>query len=401
MKKHNCVLLSLACIGLSFSANGKNLHQSFDTKIQENLERHIKKYASLEYFSGAGLSLSIPDQGIKNFYAGTVSHTANSKKIDKDTLFQIGSITKSFTAAIMLQLEKEKKLKLDDLLNAWLPEYQKWSDIKLETLLNMSSGLPNYSDTPLWNTEVYKNPGQIWSNEKLIEFVYPQNDFNPPIKSGYFYSNTGYILAEMIIKKITENTFKDELVNRIFKNAKLENTFYPVPSISTKTSQRIASGYNYNQYENPALLGQDISKFNLSWAASAGGLVSNTEDITKWVKALFIDNQVLDKNQQKKLKRMISTETGKAINQVSETNTKGVGLGVIQSWSPDPAIKRFWYYQGETLGFRALYMYTPCNQVIISTIFNSATNAENDHAKELMLATYKLIVNNYPALQCH
>src|SRR5665213_146580 len=98
---------------------------------QDILNKHYQTYKDQEYFSGVALSIYTPKTSIANYYAGTESHEPNSKPISATSLFQIGSITKSFTAAIVLQLEKEKKLTLDSPLKTWLPSYDKWSTISI------------------------------------------------------------------------------------------------------------------------------------------------------------------------------------------------------------------------------------------------------------------------------
>lgn len=376
----------------------KNNAADMDEKAQKILAAHYQQFRESEYFSGAALSIYVPNDKIRNYYIGRVSHEKNSPNITSDTLFQIGSITKSFTAAIVLQLEKEGKLSLTDTLENQLPLYNKWSTVNLESLLNMTSGLPNYSDTPLWNAKEYAHPHYIWSNEELIDFVYPKHHFSPPLKSGYSYTNTGYVMLDLIIAEITQHDFQQEITHRAIKPAQLANTFYPIPTLDRPVSDRMAQGYNYNQYDNPALVGRDMKDNNLSWAAAAGAVVSNTEDIIKWVKALFIDDTVLNANQKKKLMKMISLTTGKPITETTREDPKGFGLGVSQMISNE--IGRFWFYEGETLGFRAVYIYVPCNGIILSSVFNSATNSENDHSKELMLNIYKLVQQHYPKLHC-
>lgn len=378
----------------------KDIPNDFDEKAQKVLTNHYQRYKNLEYFSGATLSIYIPKEKIRNYYIGHVSHAKDSQQITADTLFQIGSITKSFTAAITLQLEKEGKLHLNDTLKEWLPNYTKWSAIHIDELLNMTSGLPNYSDTPLWNAKEYSSPNYQWKNDELLSFVYPRDNFSPPLKDGYFYTNTGYVLTDLIIEKATQHSFQTELINRTIKPANLTNTYYPIPTVEKKIEKRIAHGYNYNQYDNPALLGADIVNNNLSWAAAAGGIIANSADVIKWVKALFIDDTILDTSQKKKLMHLISLATGKPIAETTKDAPQGFGLGVAQMYSKNKSIGNFWFYEGETLGFRAVYIYVPCNGVIISSIFNSATNTENDHSKELIMHTYRLILAQYPELNC-
>jgi D-alanyl-D-alanine carboxypeptidase len=369
-----------------------------DAQVQKILVDHYNQYKDAEYFSGAELSVYIPNQAIKNYYVGRVAQGLQSNPVSKDTLFQIGSITKSFTAAIILQLEKEGKLKLTDSLKTWLPQYKKWSAASINQLLNMSSGLPNYTETPLFNTQIYYNLSRVWTNQELISFAYPPAAYSPPLKSGYFYSNTNYILAALIVEKSTQNTFDNELTTRTIRPAGLNNTFYVLNNPQPNIQARLAHGYFYGQYDNPAMVGKDIYEGNLSWAAAAGGIIANTEDVIKWVKALFVDNKILNQTQKDQLMTLISTADGKPIAQTVTENPHGFGLGVAQNFE-DPT-GRYWFYEGETLGFRTLYLYKPCNGVIIAVAFNSATNHDNDHSGRLIEQTYQFLLQQYPQLNC-
>lgn len=377
------------CMLAFFPLTHASENASLDDKINATLKSHYNSYKNKEYFSGISLSLYKSNEPIKDYYIGTISHQKNSKKIDEHTLFEIGSITKSFTSAIILQLVKENKLKLNDTVNQLLPEYKKWSGITLEKLLNMTSGLPNYSDSPLMNAELYADPQKNWTDKQLIQFIYPPAQFSPPLKPGYFYTNTGYILSALIIENITQHHFQTEIQNRLINPAELKNTFYPLPTLDKPIYDRLASGYGYNPYMNPELLGKDTKSYSLSWAGAAGAVISNSSDIIKWIKALFIDNKILNEDQKKQLMQLISTTSGKPIHQTNSNDPRGFALGVSQGF--DKSIGHYWFYEGETEGFRALYMYVPDKGIVISSIFNSAVNEENDHAGELMKKVYGLI----------
>lgn len=356
--------------------------------IQKILDTHYAAYHDSEYFSGIALSFYVPRESIRSYFSGYEAHDKNAKPVSADTLFEIGSITKSFTSAVILQLEKENKLKLTDTLQHWLPEYDKWSQLTLESMLNMTSGLPNYSDSPLMNAQVFQHPEQAISGKDLIAYVYPSGALSPPLKPGYAYTNTGYILAGMIIEKLTNSSLQSAFMTRLILPAHLENTFYPLPQADKRMS-RLAHGYGFNPYANPELVGKDLRDSTLSWAGAAGAMISNSADVIQWVKALFVDTAILDPEQKKKLMKLVSTETGKFIPQTSSHDPRAFALGVSQGY--DPEIGEYWFYEGETEGFRALYMFVPANGIIISSIFNSAVNSENDHAGELMKKIYQKI----------
>ncbi len=238
-----------------------------------------------------------------------------------------------------------------------------------------------------------------WKPAELIDYVYPA-EMSPPLKTGFFYSNTNYIVAELIIEKANANSFQHELMSRLIQPAELKNTFYRTRPLELKLRSRLAHGYNYNPYDNPSLVGKDISENNLSWAGAAGGIISNSEDMIKWVQALFVNNKILDTAQKKKLMNLVSQKNGKAIVQTSAHEPRGFGLGVAQADVVENGLGRFWYFEGKTLGFRAVYWYKACNGVIISAIFNSATDDENDHVGALLKQLYPLIISQYPQLKC-
>lgn len=372
----------------------------FDHQAQQIVTQHYNKYKDNEYFTGIGTAIYIPNQEIKSFYAGKESRDKNSKDISATTLFQIGSITKSFVSAIILQLEQEKKLNIDSTIKDFFPEYPKWSQVTIRSLLNMTSGVPNYSDTPTWNYQEANKLDQTWTDQQLLALVYPKAGFNPPMRDDYYYTNSSYLLAGLIVEKATQTTFQDAVIKRIIKPLNLENTFYPTPVIDAAIMARQAHGYYFNQYDNPALVGEDVTSNNLSWAGTAGAMLSTPVDIVRWVHELFEGDKILNVTQQNRLQEMVSLSTGEPIKALTENDDRGFGLGVIQAFDDKSPDGRYWFYEGETLGFRAIYMYTPCNGVIVSAVFNSATNPDNDRAGALMQKLYNYVLKQYPKLNC-
>ncbi|MGR8932931.1 MAG: serine hydrolase domain-containing protein [Gammaproteobacteria bacterium] len=403
MKSRLKIFFLVYCLSSSFVSSVYGLEQIAQSSVENIFKSHFRKYSSIEYYSGAEISVYIPGKEIETYYSGRQSHEANSQDIDASTLFHIGSISKSFTSALILQLEKDQKLALTDNLARWFPKYEKWSSITIKQMLNMTSGLPNYSDTPLWNSTESKDLSRIWTERELINFAYPKFEPAPPLmfsgdKYGYFYTNTGYILAGMIAEKVTGETLKTAFITRLFDAANLTDTYYPVPTIDSIVIKNLASGYNYNQYDDPVRVGVDMRNNNLTWAGAAGGIVSNSQDIIKWVNALFVGNNILDSEQKKKLKSLVSLSTGEPISRTNKEHPGGFGLGIAQRWQKE--MGSFWFYEGITLGFRAAYLYKPCNGIIIASIFNSVPDSDHDHIGELMANIYMTILKENPNLDC-
>ncbi|MBJ7900877.1 MAG: serine hydrolase [Cyanobacteria bacterium RI_101] len=363
------------------------------SRVQDILAEHYQTYRDREYFSGIQASIQVGAGPIQTYVVGTLGREPNSPPITPQTLFNIGSITKSFTAALLLIAEKAQKVDLKADFTNYLPEYSRWSGISVTRLLNMSSGLPNYTDSPTMNYRVTQDLGRVWKDTELVDIVYPrQVSVTPPLKSGYFYSNTAYLLSGMILERRFQETYAQLLERYLIKPYGLTQTFYPIPDKPPEVKQRLAQGYSFNNYDNPELLGREVSENNLSWAGAAGGIVANTEDIIRWVKVLFTDSGLLDQGQQRQLRQLVSLQTGKPIAGITPEDPKGFGLGVLQAYRPE--LGKFWFYQGETIGYRALYLYFPCNQTIVALAVNSAVDDSNDALGKLAEKLYQGILKD-------
>ncbi|MBV5260500.1 beta-lactamase family protein [Synechococcus moorigangaii CMS01] len=392
--------LAWTLLGISGSFVFPTVAQALPSReINQYLEDHYTQYRDLEYFSAIQLSVKVGDAETETYVIGQESHDPNSASITPDSLFHIGSITKSFTAALLLKNQGDSAIDLDADFTQYLPEYANWSGLTITQLLNMTSGLPNYSDSPTLNYFFAQNLEQAWEEDQLLSLVYPQSESpKPPLRAGYNYTNTGYLLSSLVLEEVTSQSFADLITEQILKPYQLTNTFYPVPNLGDRHQERLVKGYNFNPFTNPELVGKDVSANNLSWAGAAGALVSNTEDIIHWVRTLFIEDNLLAAAEKATMQQIVSLQTGEPIAQTTETEPFGFGLGIIQGY--DENWGNYWFYQGETLGYRSFYVYFPCNQVIISALFNSSVEGQNNHARSLILDIYRSVLAESPALVC-
>lgn len=363
---------------------------------EQVMTQHLNQYGKLEHFSGIQVSIKAGNT-YQHFAVGTRSFDAQSPTLTTQDLFDIGSITKSFTASLAVIAEREQQLHLSDNVGQHFDNYPHWNDISLTGLLNMSTGIPNYSESPTINYLFSQNLKKFWEPTDLIALTYPK-DNDPPRKPGYFYSNTGYVLMDMILTRLYKEPYAKLLQERILTPLHLNHTYYPVPDYPQNLLSQMAHGYSYNIYDNPELLGRDVTENNLSWAGAAGALVSNTADVLQWVEALFINDKLLSLKEKETMQQLISTTDAKPLAQTSKDNPRGFGLGIVQMY--DEKIGQFWFYQGETLGYRALYLYVPCNQVIVVAFLNSATNDGNDQGGKLLQTLYQEVLSQNKQLVC-
>jgi D-alanyl-D-alanine carboxypeptidase len=230
--------------------------------------------------------------------AGTVGDTPGAAPIQPGTLFEVGSNTKSFTAAVILQLAAETRLDLDDRLDRWLPQYPAWGEVTLRRLLHMTNPIPDYAGTPAVLRTVVAAPRRRWSEPKLVAAVYPRPDNRLPVESGFYYSNTNYILAGMIAEKAGGATYPDLVRDRLLEPLGLHETVLldglPPPALTAGMASGDVADGECQEFEPPdcktgivaPLAGRDIRDADLSWAGAAGATVASPRDLARRFRAL-------------------------------------------------------------------------------------------------------------------
>lgn len=391
-------ILTLALIDCSGSAVAASASQGKALKaaLQKNLQDYLDQRAVVEHISAVSLTVTFRgDPNPINLAVGTTrfgtDKYSNGKPVTPSDLFQIGSNTKSFTSALILQLEAAGVLSIDDKLGKWLPQYPAWNDITIRQLLNMTSGIPTYDHTDALNHDYGDNPNMKSTPADLVAYVYPK--MKTPGEQ-FEYSNTGYILAQMIIDKASpHHSYEADLQNLITSNG-LKNTFYEPYFYPSVVTHRLVSGYyvNTDPPVTPKLIGTDTSGYSLGWAQAAGGMVSTTQDLATWVRALFEGN-VLQPKQKDELMSLVSVKTGQSIQQTSTADPAAFGLGVFQI--TDPNLGRFWGYQGSTIGYRATYAYFPETGLIICVFTNSQTTHDENRINEVLYPALYLTLKNF------
>ena len=359
--------------------------------LRADLEEYLASRRTIEHISALSLSVKLPGQTANiNVTAGTTRYDGGAA-VTPGSLYQIGSNTKAFTAVAILQLEAEDKLTIQDTVGRWLPQYPAWKDVTIERLLNMTSGIPTYDNVPAMLIAYAANPTRDWSPPELIAYVYPTTEDAPGPTTGWSYSNTNYLLAQLIIEKATGHSYAAELQRRFFANAAphLGATYYRPHLYPPSITKRMVSGYFASKDADNAglqpIYGRDVRGMTLSWAQGAGGIVSTPEDITRWSRALYAGS-LLKAQQRRELMRTVSQKTGAPIDDVSADDPHGFGLGVVHAFVP--SMGKFWFYQGETLGYRMAYAWFPDADIVFAAGINSQPDAKEDQAGKLMEAVY-------------
>jgi D-alanyl-D-alanine carboxypeptidase len=337
--------------------------------LRADLEQYLQARGAAEHVSAAALSVSLPDQMETIDVSAGTTEFGGSVPVQPDALWEIGSNTKAFTSVLLLQLEAEKLLSIDDPLGRWLPQYPQWSDVPIRRLLNMTSGIPTYDDQPAFLTDYAAEPLREFSPEELVDYV-----VGAPATSGYSYSNTNYVLAEMIIERVTGTSYANQLSARLLVPLGLRDTYYRSHRYPAQVTDRLPAGY-YTRTTEPelsAVVGRDVSRDSLSWARGAGGILSTTADMTFWERVLY-SGWLLPPQQQAELLSLVSTATGESIEGTTAEDPTGFGLGVAQMTDD---LGTFWFYEGQTLGFRFLHVYFPDSGLIAAMVLNSSPDED-------------------------
>jgi CubicO group peptidase (beta-lactamase class C family) len=236
------------------------------------LDKYVQAQMSVKGFSGAVLVMKQNAVLLKKAY-GLADREWNIPNTT-DTKFRIGSITKQFTAACILQLVEQGKLNLDDRLNKFIPGFPKGDSVTIHMLLNHTSGIASYTDLPEFN----KIATQTWGNDSMISFFKNRNyNFSPGTK--FQYNNSGFFLLGSIIEKISGQSYENYLRNNILNELGMMNT--GVDRLDTVLQMR-ARGYSKvkGKYVNADYI-------SLAWPYSAGILYSTLDDMYKWDRALY------------------------------------------------------------------------------------------------------------------
>jgi D-alanyl-D-alanine carboxypeptidase len=214
---------------------------------------------------------------------------------------RIGSNTKTWTGTVILQLVDEGKIRLDDPVSEYRPDVPDGDDITIAQLLDMSSGLANYTTSIELNRQLDDNPSRVWTPEELLAMGLGEPPVFPP-GEGFLYSNTNTVLLGLIIEQLTGVPVAQAFQTRIFDPLGLTQTSFPAltdASIPEPHPQTYTFGTNVDTIDSLVLSPEvqagaragtlepmDVTGLNPSWAWTAGGGISTAEDLADYVEAL-------------------------------------------------------------------------------------------------------------------
>jgi D-alanyl-D-alanine carboxypeptidase len=243
--------------------------------LADEVDEYLQAEMAKQHIPGLALGV-VKDGRLERAAAYGLANLELNVPAQTDTIFQIQSITKTFTAGAIMLLVEEGRISVDDKITkhlANLPET--WRDVTVRHLLSHTSGIKDFINEPVMDLRLDIQPGDV------IEAL-REKPLNFPPGEKYAYSNTGYHLLAMIIREITGQDWGEFLKERFFDPLGMNNT--RVISHSEIITNR-ASGYLWEQ--GRAQNGRYIAASILGYAG--GGLRSTVLDLAKWEAALCSD----------------------------------------------------------------------------------------------------------------
>lgn len=281
---------------------------------------------------------------------------AHNQKINNQSKFRIGSITKTFTATMIFQLIEEGKIDLQTHLSDFFPKIPNASKITIDHLLTHSSGLFNLTNAQQFGEWVYKPTTKKEMIRRILLF---DADFAPGKKNEY--SNTNYLLLGYIIEALDKRTYAQSLEKRIVKKLKLSSTYYGanIKNANNECASYVYSGDNWEQ----------TGETHMSLPGGAGAIVSSADELTVFMDALF-NHKLMNAS---------------SLKMMTTYNESGFCRGLFRIVNQGQEV---YVHDGGIDGFQSLLVYFPEHKISIAL----TSNALNYDKRGVVMNAFKATV---------
>lgn len=350
---------------------------------------------------GALVLLRTPQGDFVATYGSTVRGTDTPPTTD--THFRIASNTKTMTAAIILLLAQEEKLHLDDAVSKYVDGVPGGDAITLAQLLEMRSGLFNYTDAPeLW-ASLEREPGKALSPADVLAMAFAR-PANAQPGTEYEYDNTNYALLGLVAEKADGKPLAQIMHDRLFAPLGMKSTLLPASGVKT-IPEPFARGYGYGgtgivlsdsvpyapdvkaAASAGTLAPNDYTELNPSFATAAGGAISTADDLAVWIRALA-GGRLLDADMQRRWRDSLKPEDP------AKPDGQRYGFGISElRWGPNQIL----FHGGETPGYNSKIAHDAANELSLVIWTNMALSLdEQQPANTLMVRLLDLVYQQSP-----
>jgi CubicO group peptidase (beta-lactamase class C family) len=290
--------------------------------------------------------------GNKIAWSGAFGKADNEKGIDAgvSTVYRIGSISKTFTAYLMMLLVQDGTIGLDEPVAKYLPEIRqlKWaagidtSSITFRELASHTGGLA--MEPGLWDAAA--GPIGEWENKVLSSIPTTDVTFSPGTK--FSYSNIGYGILGLALSRAAHQPFMQMVEDRIFEPLHMTSSFYVIPA---GDEDRVAIGYHRNAFGVPDGEAAKAEYAGRGYKVPNGGIYTTTSDLARFIMAQYSDSDRLAKKYREMMQTIQTPGEGKY----------GYGLGLNISYTDDGS--KMAGHNGSVAGYTAFMVFSPGSKV--------------------------------------
>ena len=348
-------------IGALFASAAAAVPKGFQAKTDAYLR-------SVYPADGPGAAVIVVEHGKVVYLTGQgLADVANKHKIEPNTVFRLGSLTKQFTASVILQLNQDGKLSLSDRISKYLPGYpEPGASATIAQLLNHTSGIKNFTEIHRWM--LGGNRARPVTTAQLIDaFKNEPLDFAPG--THWHYDNSGYVLLGAIIEKITGKPWYVAVQSRLLEPLKLRSIRYGVEESSTPF---MALGYSE---EGGKIV--PAKPLHMSNPHAAGSLIGSVIDFARWNQALH-HGRVLSARQYAGMIAPTKLPDGTLV-----PYGFGMGLGKLRG-------NETLLHSGHTAGFDTSTIYVPKDDLFVAAFTNSDHPATPATVARMVIAALAL-----------
>ena len=290
--------------------------------------------------------------------AGTWTGTSGVRAAGGDDPIQtadhtrIGSLTKTMTATLLLQLVQEGRVSLDDRIDRFVPDAPNGS-ATLRQVADMTSGIPSYTASESFDRKFFADPESVWTPTELVDTAKALPPSFPP-GQGWEYSNTNYVLLGLVIEKVLAKPIGEVFADRIFTPLGMDESSWPGGSVEIP-DPHLDGLTDQGQPDGQTV---DSTRRNPSFASTAGAVISTVDDLQTWGEALFTGQGVLNPPTQQLRRDSILTSPPPN----TATSGYGIGIGNRDGW---------WGHDGDFPGYNTSLFHNYDSDTTIIIVINT------------------------------
>jgi D-alanyl-D-alanine carboxypeptidase len=339
------------------SAAGTHTKAGGEQATKADLDAALKK--SFKESDAPGVVAAVQTPQYTWVQAQGVADRASGEPMTPEVHHRVGSVTKTFTATLLLKAADEGLLSLDDTIDQYLKGVPNGDKITLHQMSDMTSGIASYTEDDQWVNEWLSDPTRVWKPEEMARIGIKESPLFDP-GSEWFYSNTNYVLLGLVLEKVTGKPINQLYHKEIIGPLDLEETSFP------GTSSAIPEPYDHGYTLQGKTSGDkpvDSTDWNPSSAWTAGEMISTVDDLLVYGRALGTGKGLLSpKAQKERLDSFVDDVPPLDQPPLKGDLAYGIGLGKDHGWVG---------HNGEIPGYNTYLFYHPDIDAVVVVLVNS------------------------------